>query len=137
MSTTKFDIEKLRNPLYSVFISTYTVSAYHHSKVNLIQAYVIKFINDLNYSRFGGFCLVLQYPPTIKLTAMIYREYQTHITIIVTLHTHNGTGSLDWTVHTTFPMMTFPLFSWGFKSQNLHLTRSMVFPDGLVYFPPA
>lgn len=50
--------------------------------------------------------------------------------------TYNGTGSLDWTVHTTFPIITFSSFIWGWRSQNLHLTRSMDLPFGLVYFPP-
>ena len=36
-----------------------------------IQHYVIKFVNDLRQVAFGGFLLVLRFPPPIKLTATI------------------------------------------------------------------
>ena len=44
-----------------------------HGEVYSIQHYVIKFISDLRHV--GGFLLVLQFPPPIKLTAMILLKY--------------------------------------------------------------
>jgi hypothetical protein len=41
-----------------------------HGKMYSIQHYVIKFVGDLR--KVGGFLWVLQFPPPIKLTAMIY-----------------------------------------------------------------
>ena len=40
-----------------------------HAEVYSIQHYVIKFVSDLR--QVGGFLWVLQFPPPIKLTAMI------------------------------------------------------------------
>ena len=63
------------------FITTYAISAYHHSckfetrsgKVFSIQHYMIKFVCDLR--QISGFIQVLQFPPPIKLTAMIQLKY--------------------------------------------------------------
>ena len=44
-----------------------------HDEVYLIQHYVIKFVSDLR--EVGGFLLVLQFPPPIKLTVMIQLKY--------------------------------------------------------------
>ena len=60
------------------FTTTYAISAYHYLScefksstdgVCLIQHYVIKFVSDLR--QVVGFLRVLQFPPPIKLTAMI------------------------------------------------------------------
>ena len=63
------------------FITIYAISAYHHSckfetrsgKVFSIQHYMIKFVCDLR--QISGFIQVLQFPPPIKLTAMIQLKY--------------------------------------------------------------
>jgi len=62
------------------FTTTYAISAYHHESPELessswrgvlyIQHYVIKFVSDL--WQISGFLLLLQFPPPIKLTAMIF-----------------------------------------------------------------
>ena len=44
-----------------------------HDEVYSIQHYVIKFVSDLR--EVGGFLLVLQFPPPIKLTIMIQLKY--------------------------------------------------------------
>ena len=58
------------------FTITYAISAYHHQRCEFesrsgrgVQHYVIKFVSDLR--QVGGFLRVLQFPPPIKLTAMI------------------------------------------------------------------
>ena len=54
----------------SVPITTKVVSSNPvHGEVYSIQHYVIKFVSDLR--QIGGFLRVLQFPPPIKLTAMI------------------------------------------------------------------
>ena len=52
------------------------ISAYHHQRCEYesplgqgVQHYVIKFVSD--FQQVGGFLRVLQFPPPIKLTAMI------------------------------------------------------------------
>jgi len=40
-----------------------------HGEVYSVQQYVIKFVSDLR--QVDGFLLILQFPPPIKLTAMI------------------------------------------------------------------
>jgi hypothetical protein len=59
----------LQLPVQSVPITTKVVSSNpFHGEVYLIQHYVIKF----SYLRqVGGFLWVLQFPPPIKLTAMV------------------------------------------------------------------
>jgi len=58
----------LQLPVQSVPITTNVVSSNSdHDDVYSIQLYVIKFVSDLR--RVGGFFRVLQFPPTIKLTA--------------------------------------------------------------------
>jgi hypothetical protein len=61
------------------FPTTYAISAYHYwsyefeshsGKVYSMQHYVIKFVNNL--WQVSGFLWVLQFPPPIKLTTMIY-----------------------------------------------------------------
>jgi hypothetical protein len=60
------------------FITTYAISAYHHShcefepcsgEVYSIQHYLIKFVSDLQ--QVSGFLQVLRFPPPIELTATI------------------------------------------------------------------
>ena len=57
-------------------ITTYAISAYHfvssnpvYGEVYSIQHYVITFVSDLR--QVGGFLLVLQFPPQIKLITTI------------------------------------------------------------------
>ena len=60
----------LQLPVQSVPITTKVVSSNPvHCEVYSIQHYVIKFVSDLR--QLGGFLRVLQFPPPIKLTAMI------------------------------------------------------------------
>ena len=60
----------LQLPVQSVPITTKVVSSNPvHGEVYLIQHYVIKFVSDL--PQIGGFLLVLQFPPPIKLTCTI------------------------------------------------------------------
>jgi hypothetical protein len=60
----------LQLPVQSVPITTKVVSSNPvHGEVYSIQHYVIKFVSDLR--QLGGFLWVLQFPPPIKLTAMI------------------------------------------------------------------
>jgi hypothetical protein len=60
----------LQLPVQSVPITTKVVSSNPvHGEVYSIQHYVIKFVSDLR--QLGGFLRVLQFPPPIKLTAMI------------------------------------------------------------------
>jgi hypothetical protein len=42
-------------------------------KMDVIQYYVIKYVSDLR--KVGGFLRVLQFPPSIKLTATILMKY--------------------------------------------------------------
>jgi hypothetical protein len=58
------------------FTTTYAVSAYHHRCCEFksqsgqgVQHYVKKFVSDLG--QVGGFLRVLQFPPPIKLIALI------------------------------------------------------------------
>jgi hypothetical protein len=58
------------------FTTTYAISAYHHWCCEFeswsgrgVQHYVIKFVSDLR--QVCGFLWVLQFPPSIKLTATI------------------------------------------------------------------
>jgi hypothetical protein len=64
------------------FMTTYAVSAYYHKRcefesrlgeVYKIQHNVINFVSDLR--QFGGFLLVLRFPPAIKLTAAMQLIY--------------------------------------------------------------
>ena len=56
--------------MQSVTIATKVVSLNPvHGKVYSIQYYVIKFVNDLR--QVSGFLRVRQFPPPVKLTAMI------------------------------------------------------------------
>ena len=60
----------LQLPLQSVPITTKVVSSKPtHGKVYLKQHYMIMFVSDL--WQVCGFLWVLQFPPTIKLTATI------------------------------------------------------------------
>jgi hypothetical protein len=60
----------LQLPVQSVPITTKVVSSKHAmGEVYSIQHYVIKFVSDLQ--QVGGFLRVLQFPPPIKLTALI------------------------------------------------------------------
>jgi hypothetical protein len=60
----------LQLPVQSVPITTKVVSSNPvHGEVYSIQHYVIKFVSDLR--QLSGFLRVLQFPPPIKLTAMI------------------------------------------------------------------
>jgi len=62
--------EHTKLPVESVPITTNVVSSNTaRDEVYSIQHYVIKFISDLR--QVGGFLRVLQFPPTIKLTATI------------------------------------------------------------------
>jgi len=57
-------------PVQSVPITTKVMSSNPvHGEVYSIQHYVIKFVSNLQ--QVGGFLRVLQFPPQIKLTAMI------------------------------------------------------------------
>ena len=58
--------------MQSVPITTEVVSS-NPGEVYSIQNYMIKFISDLG--QVSGFPLVLQFPPQIKLTEMIYLKY--------------------------------------------------------------
>ena len=53
------------------FITTFAISAYQINVVssNHATTYVIKFVSD--FRQVGGFLRVLQFPPPIKLTALI------------------------------------------------------------------
>ena len=60
----------LQLPVQSVPITTKLVSSNPaNGEVYSIQHYVIKFVNDLK--QVGGFLRLLQFPPPIKLMAMI------------------------------------------------------------------
>ena len=64
----------LQIPMQSVPITTEVVSANPaHGKMHPIQHYVIKFVRDL--WQVSAFLWVLQFPPPIKLTTMIYLKY--------------------------------------------------------------
>ena len=61
------------------FTTPYPISTYHYyrcefescsGEVSSIQHYLIKFVSDLR--QVSGFLLVSQFPPPMKLTAMIY-----------------------------------------------------------------
>jgi hypothetical protein len=53
----------------SAYIPTKVVSLNPNRKVYWTQLYVIKFVSDLRWV--SGFIWVLQFPPPIKLTAMM------------------------------------------------------------------
>ena len=60
----------LQLPVQLVPITTNVVSSNPaHGEVYSIQHYVMKFVNDLE--KVGGFLRVLQFPPPIKMTAMM------------------------------------------------------------------
>jgi hypothetical protein len=60
----------LQLPMQSVHVTNKVLcSNLVHGKVYSMQPYVIKFVSDLR--QVGGFPWVLQFPPPIKLTAMI------------------------------------------------------------------
>ena len=65
-----------RDHMVVVFTTTYAISAYHHRCCEFesrsgrgVQYYVIKFVSDLR--QVDGFLMVLRFPTSIKLTAMI------------------------------------------------------------------
>ena len=79
------------------FTTTYAISAYHHWCCEFesrsgrgVQHFVIKFFSDL--LQVGGFLRVLRFPPTIKLTAMIYPV--TEILLKVALNTIKQTNNI-------------------------------------------
>ena len=61
----------LQLPVQSVPITTKVVNL--NPDVYSIQLYLIKFVSDL--CQVGGFLWVLQFPPPMKLTAMIELKY--------------------------------------------------------------
>ena len=72
--------------MHSVPISTKVVSSNPvHGKVSSIHNYVVKFVSVL--WQVSGFLRVLWYPPSIKLTPMIYNV--TEVLLKVTLYTIN------------------------------------------------
>ena len=64
----------LQLPVQSVPIATKVVSSNPvHGELYSIQHYVIKFVSDLR--QVDGFLQVLQFPPLIKLTAMMQLKH--------------------------------------------------------------